>query len=104
MTTEEASTPAVELDKVDEDGRKLAVVYRCREKWEDLQFTDNDQVRYCNKCSQPVFHVADTEDLHRAVTAGRCVMVKPPDGPRYFLGELLAIAKDWSPKPLQWDD
>ncbi len=102
MATDETPVSVGELDTVDEEGRKLAVVYRCRVQWEDLQQTDNDQVRYCTNCSQPVFHVADSQNLHRAVAAGRCVMVRPPDGRRYFLGELRAI--DWSPKPLQWDD
>jgi hypothetical protein len=102
MTVEVTPTRIGVLDGVDDDGRKLAVVYRCREKWETLQRTDNDQVRYCTNCSQPVFHVADTENFHRAVASGRCVMVKPADPRAYFLG--MPGFLDWSPKPLQWDE
>jgi hypothetical protein len=102
MAIDETPTPMPELDKVDEDGRKLAVVYRSRVQWEDLQQTENDQVRYCTNCSQPVFHIADAQDLHRAVAAGRCVMVKPPKPRGHFLGMPAFI--DSSEKPLQWDD
>jgi len=87
-------------DDRDAEGRKLALVYACREKWEALQSTENPQVRYCTNCSQPVFAVSDINDYQRAVAAGRCIMVKPPHT-GLFLG-VPAYMPDTS--GLKWDD
>jgi hypothetical protein len=87
-------------DDRDAEGRKLALVYACRERWEALQPTENPQVKYCTNCSQPVFAVSDVNDFQRAVPAGRCVMVKPPDR-RLFLG-FPAYMPDTS--GLKWED
>ena len=70
----------------DEAGRRLAVVYACRVKWEELEKTAHDQLRYCTNCLQPVFHVADQNDFERAVASQRCVMVKPKESRGHFLG------------------
>ena len=87
-------------DDRDAEGRKLALVYACREKWEGLQPTENSQVRYCSNCSQPVFAVTDVNDYQRAVAAGRCVMVKPPNNSQ-FLG--IAVYEPVA-SGLKWDD
>lgn len=87
-------------DDRDAEGRRLALVYACRERWEALQPTENPQVKYCTNCSQPVFAVSDVNDFQRAVAAARCVMVKPPDR-RLFLG-VPAYMPDTS--GLKWED
>ena len=86
----------------DADGRRLAVVYACRVKWEELERTANDLVRYCTNCSQPVFQVADLNGFERAVAARRCVMVEPEPGRGMWLGEpRLDTYK--SGGPLSWE-
>lgn len=90
------------FSECDNEGRKLSVVHRCRERWEDLQATDSDQVRYCNNCPMSVFHVADTQDFQRAIAPERCVMVKAPEQGQYFLG--MPAVEYATPKGLQWDD
>lgn len=87
-------------DDRDPKGRKLALVYACRVKWEELQPTENPQVRYCSNCSQPVFEVSDVNDYRRAVASQRCIMVKPTPRNR-FLG-VPAYMPDTS--GLKWDD
>ena len=87
----------------DEDGRRIAVVYACRVKWEELEKTGHDQVRYCTNCSQPVFYVADQNDFVRAVAAQRCVMVKPKDEEGYLLGNIRML--DYTANSvLNWDE
>jgi len=81
-------TPIPEFNDRDAEGRKLAQVYQCRVKGEDLQLTEHDQVRYCTNCSQPVFHVLDTKDFVRAVAAKQCVMVQTKDR-RQLLGDVV---------------
>jgi len=102
MSIDSIATPVASFNECDSDGRKLAVVYRCRERWEDLQATDNDQVRYCTKCSMSVFRVADTHDFQRAVAAGRCVMVEATQQRQYFVGMPSTVT--FAPTSLEWDD
>ncbi len=95
-------SPVPEFNDRDEQGRKLALVYECPVKWDELQQTEHDQVRYCTNCSQPVFHVLDTKDFARAVAAKQCVMVKSKRS-GISIGEAAAeyrIRVD----ALKWDD
>ena len=95
-------TPINFYEDRDESGRKLAMVYACRVKWEELEPTNSDLVRYCTNCSQPVFQVADRNDFERAVAARRCVMVKPKGARDYFLGApIVDYVRD---SPLNWDE
>lgn len=100
LTTEPA--PIHFYEDRDSNGRKLAVVYSCRVKWEELELTNSDLVRYCTNCSQPVFHVSDRNDYEHAVAARRCVMVKPAGKPTLYLGDRLGDYVRTS--PLNWDE
>ena len=88
----------------DAGGRRLTVVYACRVKWEELERTENDLVRYCTNCSQPVFQVADLNDFERAVAARRCVMVKPEAGHSMFVGIPGNTVAYVTQGPLKWED
>ena len=97
-------TPIPEFNDRDKDGRKLALVYQCRVKWDELQPTEHDQVRYCTNCSQPVFHVLDTKDFVRAVAAKQCVMVQTKERKQLFLGEAAAWHDYRTETQLKWVD
>lgn len=56
-----------------------AVIYQCKQKWEDLQPTDDEQVRFCALCSQQVLHLSDVNGMQHAAATGKCVMVKPEE-------------------------
>ena len=96
-------TPIPEFNDRDAQGRKLAQVYQCRVKWEELQVTEHDQVRYCTNCSQPVFHVLDTKDFVRAVAAKQCVMVQTKER-RQFLGDAVFRHTSESESLLKWEE
>ena len=100
-----AQTPTLipEFNDRDAEGRKLAQVYQCRVKWEELQHTEHDQVRYCTNCSQPVFHVLDTKDFVRAVAAKQCVMVQTKER-RQFLGDAVFRHTSESDSLLKWEE
>ena len=51
-------------------------VYQCQKRWDDLQTSDHDDVRYCDNCKQSVHRVIDVQGFHRAVAHGRCVMIQ----------------------------
>jgi hypothetical protein len=100
--TSDTPTPIHAYNDRDEKGRKLALVYECREKWDNLHRTDNDQVRYCTNCSQPVFQVSDVNDFERAVATKQCIMVKPPDHSKTLMG--VVVMKYEPPSLLKWED
>lgn len=96
-------TPIPEFDERDSEGRKLALVYQCRVKWDELQQTEHAQVRYCTNCSQPVFHVFDKADFARAVASKECVMIKPkPNENSYTMG--IVIMQTNTDKIMNWDE
>ncbi len=88
----------------DEGGRKLAVVYACRMKWDELQRTESDLVRYCTNCSQQVFQVGDINDFEQAVAARRCVMVKAAPGGAMVVGQPDGRSRYRVDGPLKWPD
>ena len=50
-------------------------VYPCQKRWDDLQTSGHDDVRYCGSCKQSVHRVIDIQGFQRAVGHGRCVMI-----------------------------
>ena len=59
----------------DPDGGTV-VVYQCQKAWDDLQASGHDDVRYCDRCKQAVYHVIDVEGYQRAVAQRHCVMAE----------------------------
>lgn len=51
-------------------------VYQCQKRWDELQTSGHDDVRYCGSCKQSVHRVIDVQGFQRAVAHGRCVMIQ----------------------------
>ena len=69
---------------VNEPDASPVQVYQCQKRWDDLQTSDHDDVRYCDNCKQSVHRVIDVQGFQRAVAHGRCVMI---EGRRVVGGE-----------------
>ena len=54
----------------------IKFTFRCPKKWEDLQVTDNDDVRLCNECKYHVHSIVDRLDLKKLDSGGECFAVK----------------------------
>lgn len=78
-------------DKVDE--RVFAEVYRCGTAWDELQPTENPQVRHCTRCTQSVFAIRDRAGLMQAIAAGKCVMLMPVKGSTMYVGAVASAYK-----------
>ena len=64
-------------------------------KWEELKATDEQDIRYCNKCEKNVYFCRTDKKLWEAIQLNRCVAIdaNQPDGsgpkdtePRVFMG------------------
>lgn len=53
--------------------------YICPEKWNNLQKTQNESIRFCGSCSKQVFKVKDKESFDKLAKQNKCVA--------YFSGE-----------------
>ena len=59
-----------------EPNANLVQVYQCQKRWDELQTSGHDDVRYCDNCKQSVHRVIDVQGFQRAVAHGRCVMIQ----------------------------
>jgi len=50
-------------------------VYQCQKRWDELELTGHESVRFCDQCKQTVHQVVDVDGFQRAVAQGQCIMV-----------------------------
>lgn len=55
--------------------RNCRFAFRCHQRWDALEETNNIHVRYCHECSQDVVLCRTDEDLLAALQANHCVAV-----------------------------
>jgi hypothetical protein len=60
-----------ELDFTD-----IKFTFRCPKQWEDLQVTDNHDVRFCTECNYHVHSIVDRLDLKKLDLGEECFAVK----------------------------
>jgi uncharacterized protein (TIGR02996 family) len=47
--------------------------YRCPQRWDTLQTTDNAAVRHCSQCQRNVYYCRSFQEVRRRADAGQCV-------------------------------
>lgn len=52
--------------------RSFKWAYQCPLKWEDLQVTTNDNVKFCNQCNSNVYYTNDVKSLSQLIYEGKC--------------------------------
>ena len=63
------------LDRTDIDNCRLRFGFRCPLRWERLNATGDDQVRFCDSCKQEVHHCHSIVEAREKAAVGRCVAV-----------------------------
>ncbi len=53
--------------------RNCKFAYLCSTKWDDLQVTDDDDVRFCNACQKEVYFCYDDYELVSGIHLNRCI-------------------------------
>ncbi len=68
------TTPtAIVLNGQAADDKRVAVVYRCRLKPEQLSETDHPDIKFCDQCQQKVVKITDFDGFEKAVASKGCV-------------------------------
>lgn len=49
--------------------------YRCPQRWDTLQPTEDPAVRHCTECDRNVYYCRNTEEAYRLADAGECVAI-----------------------------
>jgi hypothetical protein len=72
--------------KDDLDLSDIKFTFRCDKQWEDLQVTDNNDVRFCNECNYHVHSIVDRLDLKKLELGEECFAVKSERLRGYMIG------------------
>jgi hypothetical protein len=53
--------------------RNCRFAFKCEMKWDDLNETGDEDIRFCNSCEKEVHFCINDDALARAVRLNRCV-------------------------------
>jgi hypothetical protein len=53
--------------------RNCRFAFKCEMKWDDLNETGDEDIRFCNSCEKEVYFCINDDELTRAVRLNRCV-------------------------------
>jgi hypothetical protein len=68
--------------------RNCRFAFKCQQKWDDLNDTRDDAVRFCKECQREVYLSLDDESLLENIRLNRCVAIDDSDGFR-LLGHVV---------------
>ncbi len=63
----------------------IKFTFRCQKNWDDLQPTDNHDVRFCNECNYHVHSIVDRLDLKKLDLGEKCFAVKDSHSKGIFI-------------------
>jgi uncharacterized protein (TIGR02996 family) len=63
------------LDRTKVENCGLQFQFECPRRWEQLQTTDDQTVRFCQGCDKNVHHCGSVEEAREAAAEGKCVAV-----------------------------
>ena len=68
--------------------RNCKFAYKCNAKWDDLQDTEDDEVKFCDDCQKEVFFCGSDDELIAQVHLNRCVAILKPNAKEFILGDI----------------
>jgi uncharacterized protein (TIGR02996 family) len=64
-----------QLDRTRIENCEVRFEFQCPKRWEKLQVTDAERVRYCDSCHKNVYHCTSVEEAQEHADRGECVAV-----------------------------
>ena len=68
--------------------RNCKFAFKCSAKWDDLQETADEYIKFCDDCQKEVFFCENDDDLVAQVHLNRCVAILKPNTKEMFLGDI----------------
>ncbi len=56
--------------------RNCVFAFKCTAKWEELDETADDSIKFCQECQKEVHYCSDDDELVTAVRLNRCVAIE----------------------------
>ena len=56
--------------------RNCILGYQCKQDWNSLLATNDQNIKYCRDCQRSIFKIANKSDLMDAIQVNRCVAIK----------------------------
>jgi len=88
--------------------RNCVFGFRCAQKWDEMEETSRDGVRFCKECAKDVYLISSEDKLLEAITLNRCVAIQVPKNlettpkqkPEKILGMLTSYEESYGePEP-----
>jgi len=79
---------------MDAEIRNCEFKFKCPKLWDELELTDDPNIRTCQECQRRVVFCRTASELKRAITDDECVAVKIPGSGRSL--PLLGMVVDLS--------
>ena len=61
----------------------------CPLKWDNLEKTDNNDIRFCGSCEKQVFKASDLDSFSKLANDNKCVAYKANEGVPTIMGETI---------------
>ena len=61
----------------------------CPLKWDNLQKTDNNDIRFCGSCDKQVFKASSLKSFSKLANENKCVAYTENDGVPTIMGETI---------------
>jgi hypothetical protein len=55
--------------------RNCTFAFKCSVNWDNLEETDEENIRFCLDCQKEVHFCEDDEDLVRSIKLNRCIAI-----------------------------
>jgi hypothetical protein len=68
--------------------RNCKFAFKCTAKWDDLEETEEEEVRFCNTCQKEVFFCDSDDTLVTFVKLNRCIAILKPRSSEHLLGDV----------------
>lgn len=68
--------------------RNCKFAYKCTAKWDNLQETEDESIRFCDECQKEVFFCDSDDTLVSLVKLNRCIAILKPNSKEYLLGDI----------------
>ncbi len=69
--------------------RNCKFAFKCSAKWDELQETEDDSIKFCDDCQKEVFFCENDDDLVAQVRLNRCVAILKPGSNERLLGDVI---------------
>jgi hypothetical protein len=66
--------------------RNCTFAFRCVQNWQELEETDDRNIRFCPDCKKQVFFCSSEGEIAQAIKWNRCIAIENPERPKVLLG------------------